>query len=291
MRRIHISGAPPQDWVNEADAVTTLLRAETNADERANIIKRNEGLWRDDRIRNWLLHQFNNKCWYTEAQDSVSSIHVDHYRPKGRVIDLEGEECEGYWWLAFDWKNYRICGQLINVKKRDVFPIIEGARANVTDPVSLQLEAPLLIDPTTDQARLITYEKDEDACLAVPAACLTNMEELRAKSTIEVLGLNLRDRLNQKRALFWDNCRMAIADYQGANGPHVLQLVGQAAALKKLKAMVAYTAEFSSVVEACIRKNAPDPLIASIFEQMEGRELANRSYEVKQCDASNVSEP
>ena len=268
MRRVHIKGAPPKDWVDEAEAITTLLRAATNLDERAKIIDKNEGLWRDDRIRNWLLQQFNNKCWYTEAQDSVSSIHIDHYRPKCRVKDLEGDVCEGYWWLAFDWKNYRICGQLINVKKLDVFPIIESARANATDPVSLQLEAPLLIDPTTDQARLITYEKDEDACMAVPAANISDQDEQRALRTIEILGLNVRDRLKQKRADYWDKCMMAIADYKGATGPHVLQLVGQAAAMEKLKGMVGYTEEFSSVIEACIRKNAPAPLIALIFEKL-----------------------
>ena len=89
------------------------------------IIESNEELWRDDRIRNWLLSQFNNKCWYSEAQESVSSVHVDHYRPKGRFKqELGGETEEGYWWLAFDLSNYRICGQLLNVNKGDLFPII-----------------------------------------------------------------------------------------------------------------------------------------------------------------------
>ena len=120
-----------QDWVDEADAVTTKLHAAASKTERDAIIEKHKGLWRDDRIRSWLLQQFNNKCWYTEAYDSVSSIHVDHYRPKGRAKDLDGNECEGYWWLAFEWKNYRICGQLINVKKLDVFPIVEGARAEL----------------------------------------------------------------------------------------------------------------------------------------------------------------
>ena len=30
--------------------------------------------------------------------------------------------------------------------------------------------------------------------------------------------------------------------------------------------MIAYEAEFSSVSEACIRKNAPEPLIAAVFD-------------------------
>lgn len=266
MRRIFIKGTPPADWVADAEAVTKLLRAASNEDERAKIIEKNEKLWRDDRIRNWLLKQFNDKCWYTEARESVSSIHVDHYRPKGRAKDLDGNGCEGYWWLAFAWDNYRICGQLINVKKLDIFPIVEGMRANANDPGSLTLEAPLLIDPLTDQTRLITYEKDEDACVAVPAASINDAEKHRAEKTIEVLGLNLRDKLNRKRADFWDKCMMAITEYQHADGPHALRIVLQATAKKRLREMVAYDAEFSSVSEACIRKNAPEPLIASVLE-------------------------
>jgi hypothetical protein len=67
MRRVFICGTPPQDWIDDAEAVTVRLRAGANEAERAQIIKEKEGLWRDDRIRNWLLQQFANKCWYTEA--------------------------------------------------------------------------------------------------------------------------------------------------------------------------------------------------------------------------------
>jgi uncharacterized protein (TIGR02646 family) len=267
VRQVIIQGAPPQDWVDEADAVTTALRNVTNKKARKAIIKANERLWRDDRIRNWLLQQFNNKCWYTEAYDSVSSYHVDHYRPKGRVKDLNGNACEGYWWLAFNWSNYRICGQLINVKKLDFFPIIQGARANANDTISLELEAPLLIDPITPQSRLISYEKDEDGCIAVPAVSINDIEKQRAENTIDLFGLNKRDRLNKKREDFWNSCMTTIAEYSGEERAHALRCVRQALAVKKLKEMIAYKAEFSSVVEACIRKNAPEPLIAEVFAQ------------------------
>jgi len=265
MRKVIIRGTPPTDWIADAELVTNRLRAESDENERQRIIDESQGLWRDNRIRDWLLQQFNNKCWYTEAYESVSPYHVDHYRPKGLVKDLEGVETEGYWWLAFDWSNYRICGHMINSKKGHLFPIVEGVRATPNDPISLRLEAPLFIDPLTDQTRLISYEKDEETCIAVPSARITGAEEFRATKTIELLGLNLRDRLNQKRAEFWDQCLMAIADYK-ADAPQVLQLVQQASALARLKQMVAYGAEFSSVSEACIRKNAPESLIASVFE-------------------------
>jgi hypothetical protein len=268
VRRVLIKGSPPSDWVADAEAVAARLRA-AQPHERAKIIDKESGLWRDDRIRNWLLGQFANKCWYTEAKESVSAYHVDHYRPKGRVKDLHGNEAEGYWWLAFEWTNYRIGGQLINVKKLDVFPIIEGNRADPNAAASsLQLEAPLLIDPRKDEARLISYEIDEDACLATPSADSDDIERHRAEATIQILGLNIRDRLNSKRRDFWAKCMLLIADYESAaSGPYALRVVLQSLAKEKLRDMVQYEEEFSSVAEACVRKNASPALIASVFEQ------------------------
>lgn len=268
MRRVIITGTPPQDWVTDAQAVTKKLRKARSKTARDAIIEANEKLWRDDRIRDWLLGQFNNKCWYSEAMDSVSSIHVDHYRPKGRVKQEHGAKLEvGYWWLAFDWSNYRICGQLLNVKKWDLFPICEGVRCTPNNPVSLELEAPTLIDPLEDDTRLISYEKDEAGCIAVVAGDVGDLDIVRAEKTIEILGLNLRPRLNEKRNEFWDKCMMKITEYQHAQGPQALRRVLQASAMSTLKEMIAYSAEFSSVSEACIRKNAPEPLIAAVFAQ------------------------
>jgi len=269
VRRVVITGTPPSDWMAEAEAITNQLRAATTEEERKQIIEDNQDHWRDDRIRNWLLEQFNNKCWYTEAYDSVSPYPVDHYRPKGRVKDLNGNTSEGYWWLAFDWNNYRICGWLINSKKVDLFPV-EGVR--VTSPNSpLDLEFPVLIDPITDQANLITYEKDEDACIAVPVAGINTTENDRVDKTINILGLNRLGKLNRKRADFWDKCLSHIEEYkqykndENAKKYQALTLIYQTNVLKRLKGMIDYSAEFSSIAEACIRKNAPDSLIAEVL--------------------------
>ena len=61
MRRVKLSGSPPQDWVIEATAITDQMRRAKSGDERKAIIEKHEGLWRDDRIRNWLLNCCNNQ--------------------------------------------------------------------------------------------------------------------------------------------------------------------------------------------------------------------------------------
>ncbi|MBK8452558.1 MAG: hypothetical protein WAQ53_02270 [Thiofilum sp.] len=272
MRKVIITGTPPQDWIDDADRVTALLQAAPDEAGRSSIIKANENLWRDDRIRNWLLQQFANKCWYTEAAESVSSIHVDHFRPKGRVMNLDGSTESGYWWLSFNYKNYVIAGQLINVKKRDFFPILEGeyrARENCSE-TQLRLEGAVLINPLTNQTRLISYERDDDGCIAVVAGGVDcPVDQVMAEQTIDILGLNRLDRLNQKRGRVWDDCLREINEYQGAQaqGARALVWLMKTLVINRLKDRVKYESEFSSVAEACIRKKGNETIIAAVFER------------------------
>ncbi|MBU2511774.1 hypothetical protein KJ966_10560 [bacterium] len=269
MRKVRIVGTPPQDWVDEAEKIKEALLAAETREKRQEILDKHEGFWRDDRIRNWLLKQFNNKCWYTEAQESVSPYHVDHFRPKGRITNADKSTEEGYWWLTFNWKNYVIAGQLINTKKKDRFPLTAGARAdkNWCDS-QLCGELIVLIDPTTDDTRLISFEKKEDdACEAVPAGDISDDEIKRVELTIDILGLNRLSKLNSKRGIKWNECFLRIADFKSANssqaGP-MAQVIKRKAA-DQLKTYISYEQEFSSVAEACIHKYAPEPLKKMVF--------------------------
>ena len=271
MRKVIISGTPPVDWVAEADVITAQIQAAADDASRQKILDRHEGFWRDARIRNWLMSQFSNKCWYTEAEESISPIHVDHFRPKGRVRNLNGSYEDGYWWLTFNWKNYVIAGHLINSKKSDLFPLMDGERRAAVNcsEVQLRLEGAVLIDPLTDQARLISYDRDDDGCIAVLAGGIDDLEKFKAEKTIEILGLNRIDRLNQKRGKKWDECLADIEDYRGAraHGAYALVWIMKETSIARLKERVKYDAEFSSVAEACIRKQAPEAVIAAVFER------------------------
>ena len=257
---------PPDDWLQRAEELTEQLRAADTKEAREAIIEANETHWRDERVRKWLTDLFFRKCWYTEAQDAVSSFHVDHFRPKGRAVNANVVREEGYWWLAFDWSNYRICGQLINVKKKDQFPLAEPFVVDANHPEQIQLEAPLLIDPTTDDARLVSYEMDEDGCIATAVPGADELETQRVSATIDVLGLNRLPRLNSKRADIWKDCYETILEYKSAAGAsQCLRLIREATAVAKLKKSIAYERELSSVADACIRKMAPEPLKAKIY--------------------------
>jgi uncharacterized protein (TIGR02646 family) len=250
--RIPSGKGPPKDWVDEAKALTKKLEDAADDDARAALIKANEKHWRDPRIRGWLVELHHRKCWYTEAKESVSAYHVDHFRPKA-----------SYWWLAFEWENYRISGQLINVKKSDVFPVDIPGHARPGAPGTLKVEGYHLIDPVEeDAAWLLSFEREPDGlCLAGATPGVQGDDAERVRTTIEVLGLNRLENLNRNRAAVWDKCLAKIQDYENANKePLQLKQLRQMIVVRALAEFASEEAEFSSVAWACIQKLAPQVL-------------------------------
>lgn len=128
-----------------------------------------------------LVERQNNKCCFSEAKFVGDFAHVEHFRPKGRLDIKETKErlFPGYYWLANSWSNLFLCKQLINVSyKRNFFPLLDEEHRNRNHHGNAT-EAPLLIDPSTDNPREhIRFEMD------VPIH-----KSERGKITIELLGL------------------------------------------------------------------------------------------------------
>lgn len=267
MRHVIIIGTPPDAWLKKAEEITALLQKATSKDERDEIIEKFQSHWKEDEFRSWLSNQFHGKCWYSEAQESVSSYHVDHFRPKGRVKDLDGTYRDGYWWLAFRWENYRISGQLPNVKKRDAFPLSPyGQPAKPFDDKSLKIEAPILLDPCEeDDASLISFNEGGEATFA---GGIDDDDKLRVEKTIEIFGLNTcaNGRLVENRAKVWNKCLLAIFDYNNASSlPPQIKQIHRVLAVHKLKECIQYKEEFSAVALACIQKKAPEALYKQVI--------------------------
>ncbi|WP_334773430.1 hypothetical protein [Nostoc sp.] len=262
MRYVIVTGEPPDTtWLEEAEQLTEQLKNTSSEEERKQIIEKNEKHWRSNTFRDWLIEQFKGKCWYSEAKESVSSYHVDHFRPKGRVTNLDGSFREGYWWLAFEWTNYRISGQLLNVKKKDLFPINYGHPAQPFDIHSFAIEAPILLDPRKEnEASMISFDESGEA---TNAKDIDDEDKLRVNHTIDILGLNREARLVNNRADKWNKCLLVILEYNNASNlqHQSLKEINRILAVNKLKEMIKYGEEFSSVALACIIKKAPQPLL------------------------------
>jgi hypothetical protein len=267
---------PPQAWLDEAEALTDQLRRAPDDAARVALVWANRKLWRDKRLLEWLTQLHHRKCWYSEARESVSSYHVDHFRPKGRATQPDGTRRGGYWWLTFDWTNYRLSGQLLNVKKRDLFPVQLPGLAESANPHTLDIEGCRLIDPMSQDAWLLSFERSDDGeCLAGPCPGVEGDDLERVKTTIDVLGLNRLESLKKNRGTTWDQCLARIQDYQIAGKEHILHTRAalRYVAAKALADLSSEKAEFSSVAKACIAKLAPMALRQQVDEILQQRAL------------------
>ncbi|WP_345971325.1 hypothetical protein WCX72_05550 [Sulfurimonas sp. HSL1-6] len=142
-----------------------------------------------------LSKQSNGKCWYCETKENRSDNPIDHFRPKNKVIECVGHP--GYWWLAFDWKNYRFACTYCNSRRIDVnteggkhdhFPLLPPAIWNRCETDN-HTEYPALLDPCDiDDSSLLTYNINGSACAITDDE---NAEEyVRASTSIHLYHLN-----------------------------------------------------------------------------------------------------
>jgi hypothetical protein len=202
---INIGGkTPPEEWIEKAQTVTQQLDEAATKEERDGIIKKNSALWGE--LKQWLLDFSYNKCWYTEARNDSSYFEVEHFRPKKWITDTDNPDFDGYWWLAFDWTNYRVCGNSPNRKKGAFFPLRDGSqRASCEHRHLTEDELFALLDPIElDDPQLISFEED-GSCNSTPGC--EGWEKERAEVSIERYGLNSLPQLCEGRQKIWQECR------------------------------------------------------------------------------------
>lgn len=138
-----LNNPPSEEWLQKAEVVTQLLIDTNDRTEKIAIINKNQSLWSE--LKDHLSKLRNRKCWYTESINDGAHCHVDHFRPKINALDEKGNDEGGYWWLAFEWLNYRYSGPVSNVRKRDYFPVLQN---KVNDyGGNINTEEILLLDP------------------------------------------------------------------------------------------------------------------------------------------------
>ncbi|MFA0142619.1 hypothetical protein AB4430_12710 [Vibrio kanaloae] len=168
-----IDACKPDDWdVNATQWLTDIQ----NAQDKSAEFKRLGSKWSP--FKDNFINQFGDKCWYSEVKRSNTDFNVDHFRPKGAVKRTKGayatrvfggkpQKHSGYWWLAFEPKNYRYSCQYANQPrdnggKHDYFPL-QNETARVWGRCSLtnhNVEAPVLIDPCVlADVQLLSFEK------------------------------------------------------------------------------------------------------------------------------------
>jgi hypothetical protein len=165
---------------------------------------------------------FYGKCVYCECYiGDFQHGDVEHFRPKAAVTDEVDQPVlghPGYYWLAYDWQNLlpacEICNQPSKIGDRKIgkhcrFPVI-GQHAYCE--AEIEAERPLLINPAStnpndDPSKHLRVDPDTGLMIG-----LTD----RGKMCIEIFGLNVRDRLVEKRR---KACREIPALFQDLQRP------------------------------------------------------------------------
>lgn len=163
-------------------------------------------IWRD--LAPHLAKLQDGKCWYSESRNPGSDKDVDHFRPKNRVA--EDPDHEGYWWLAFDWRNYRYSCKWCNQRRNDAanqtdggkwdhFPISPESYRSRQERDNWRLEEIDLLDPIDPEDwKLLTFRPDGQP---TPTELPGTREHVRAKISIQVYHLHCYELVRDRKML------------------------------------------------------------------------------------------
>lgn len=200
----------PEGWEDNATKALEKVSVLPPNKRRA-AINRKARIWQS--LTQYLEELSYSKCWYCETRQERSDNCVDHFRPKNRVI--ERKDHPGYWWLAFDWKNYRFCCTYCNSRrvdekqqrgsgKHDSFPVIDERYRACTPCGDINCENPCLLDPTvaTDPG-LLWFNRYG---IAVPRHAEAQSSESSLRATLSIAAYNLNYFKTVERRRFVYNC-------------------------------------------------------------------------------------
>ncbi len=244
-----------QKWEAKASKITAELHNAPDMATRKAIIDKNQHLWGE--LKDWLLSLSDQKCWFSEAKDCFSHWDVEHFRPKKSAKDQDGNEYDGYWWLAFDWQNFRICGNAGNRKKGTYFPLQSEVNRVGTPTADLRSENPLLLDPIDPEDPALLFF--DSTGRAIPAPGVTSdWDKKRVEQSIKRCNLDFHP-LVEKRRMVWNQCSQHIEQYRqeikrfdDSNGNNLIakQMLKEKA--KAIREMIKTNQELSSVARACV---------------------------------------
>jgi hypothetical protein len=187
-------------------------------------------------LKGWLASASGEKCWYCEAKSLRSPFDVDHFRPKLGVT-VDGNKFAdnfGYYWIAYEWWNFRLSCQRCNRPEKDArgrlrgksneFPLKDEATRCIVVAGPLVTEEPRLLDPCVkEDCGLLAQGIDG---VVKPSAEEGSWEFVRAQYTIETLGLNEWNAPEERRNR-WQSLLALISALGNAANPDAIAVVSR----------------------------------------------------------------
>jgi len=138
-------------WLSDAKSHLGAVSKLTTHDDRKKYMTKHN-IW--SQFKPILIRYYGEKCWYSECSLEGSFGDVDHFRPKGKSTDDKKNIIlsDGYWWLAYDYLNYRLSCEKSNRSfggggKNDMFPLKPGT---IPATQGKKNDIPVLLDPCVD---------------------------------------------------------------------------------------------------------------------------------------------
>jgi hypothetical protein len=243
-------------WLAESKRLLAELAAYDAAgdrDARNALIDANSAHWGE--LKGWLLALSGGKCWFSDVRELYSHYDVEHFRPKKEAKARNGAKRDGYWWLAFDYMNFRICGNVGNRKKGAWFPLQAGSVCSTYAAPCEESEACYLLDPI-DPADVALLAFDEEGKV-IPLPCASTWEQTRVVETVKRLKLNEHGVLAEERRKVWQKMDRLIGEFLMArarcnSGNNPAAKARLADACTAIRHMTNPAAELSSVARWCL---------------------------------------
>ncbi len=237
-------------WIKKAETRFRTLSTKTSHEERAKYF-RQANFWRE--FKPILIKYYGEKCWYSECSLEGSYGDVDHFRPKNISTDEKGNIIleDGYWWLAYDYLNYRLSCEKSNRNfgdggKNDIFPLKPG-----TLPASQgnNNDIPVLLDPcvNSDVAIIDCNEAGEIVPLSTDP-----YEQYRVKVSNKIYNWNC---FNTARKNIRSKCKTALEVFEilYESSPDKMET-----SLAQICELVAPTTPYSSFAKRYIENKIQD---------------------------------
>jgi uncharacterized protein (TIGR02646 family) len=260
----------PEEWRKRLCKAEEELRKATDSTTRSAIFTKYSDLW--SAVKEHYRALSRDKCWYCETSTHRMTGEIDHFRPKAGVEKISHS---GYWWLGFDWHNWRFVCKFCNSETRDVetgivggkgnhFPLLCGEERRIwseCDYNNLIEEDPVLLDPANQRdPLLLTFSSNG---LPGPTVGDEKSDDYRrAKESIRIYHLD-NSRLVRERKKIYIRVRNFVADYQHYQQKWELEKDRSAQSfaskqMKELGRMITPKAEYSATARAYLKEYRKD---------------------------------
>jgi uncharacterized protein (TIGR02646 family) len=253
------------NWLTESTRLLTELAKLDSIDakeERNKFIDANSDHW--GKLKPWLKALSHGKCWYTEGREICSHFDVEHFRPKKEAGNGNGTYRDAYWWLAFDYSNYRLSGNVPNRKKGSLFPLHQNSLVSDYASRCEESEIPFLLDPTSPHDPLLLAFDEEGNATYAPYC--DDWEKLRVEESIKILKLNEHDALPSERRRVWQTTSKLIEKFLDAKSKYNAKTnpaprVTMEETARQLREMTRANAELSMVAIWCAKFRADERIL------------------------------